>query len=584
MGEEPADPDVGKGVGMTTMIEQKLFAWQQAAMDKYFEANAKDFLVHCVPGGGKTIFGLRVAQQLVIDGAIDLVIVVAPTLNIKAQWKEVAAKQFGLTLLDDEATDEGHGLVCTYQQVAFNPEEFANTCGSGRVMVIFDEVHHAGEREGGKSWGDTAGLAFQFSERRLSLTGTPFRSDDYKIAFVRYVDGVCVPDFSYSYQEALEAGVCRHVEFPIFAGSASWVVDDKIKEIEIGKKCSKSDTPKILKTILDADGGFARSMVVHANASLEEMPDDSAGLILANDCAHARKLAKLVEEVTGHKPVLATTQDGGVSKIKKFKDSPDRWIVAVRQVSEGVDIPRIRVVCYMTKYRTELFFVQAVGRLLRRHRTDRGHSSLFYIPGIKELRRLAESCFDGKTHRIEDKTPSDCFQEQREWSSPSELEAIASSGFMVGTIIPQRVKLAAHKQSSEEAKARKLQAKKRRYQNPEVKAKIIEAQRLYLKKRYQDPETRKFIIEAVKKRQQDPEVKAKRREAQKRRQQDPEIKAKNIEAARRRYQNPEYKAKLLEKQRNRYQDPEIRAKKLESKRKRRAAAKLAKEAAKNEQP
>ena len=49
----------------------------------------------------------------------------------------------------------------------------------------------------------------------------------------------------------------------------------------------------------------------------------------------------------------------------RFAAGPTPWLVAVRMVSEGVDIPRLRVGVYATTTTTELFFRQAVGRFVR---------------------------------------------------------------------------------------------------------------------------------------------------------------------------------------------------------------------------
>ena len=55
----------------------------------------------------------------------------------------------------------------------------------------------------------------------------------------------------------------------------------------------------------------------------------------------------------------------GIREDRRFADGDAPWIVAVRMVSEGVDIPRLRVGVYATNTVTELFFRQAVGRLVR---------------------------------------------------------------------------------------------------------------------------------------------------------------------------------------------------------------------------
>jgi hypothetical protein len=73
--------------------------------------------------------------------------------------------------------------------------------------------------------------------------------------------------------------------------------------------------------------------------------------------------------MTGEEPVLvlseSTDQDSSV-QISAFRKSSKPWIVAVRQVSEGVDIPRLEVLVYASRYRSPLFCHQAWGRVVRR--------------------------------------------------------------------------------------------------------------------------------------------------------------------------------------------------------------------------
>ncbi|MGF2075702.1 hypothetical protein, partial [Enterococcus casseliflavus] len=86
------------------------------------------------------------------------------------------------------------------------------------------EVHHAGEEQ---AWGESLRLAFEGAARRLSLSGTPFRSDTRAIPFVRYEADEAVPDFEYGYGDALRDGrVVRPVYFPRMGGQMEWSAPD----------------------------------------------------------------------------------------------------------------------------------------------------------------------------------------------------------------------------------------------------------------------------------------------------------------------------------------------------------------------
>jgi superfamily II DNA or RNA helicase len=53
-------------------------------------------------------------------------------------------------------------------------------------------------------------------------------------------------------------------------------------------------------------------------------------------------------------------------------------MVAVRMVSEGVDVPRLAVGVYATSTATPLFFAQAIGRYVRARR--RGETASIFLP------------------------------------------------------------------------------------------------------------------------------------------------------------------------------------------------------------
>ena len=207
----------------------KLRAWQQEALTAYFDRDDRDFLVSATPGAGKTTFALRLASELLQRRLIDRVTVVAPTEHLKLQWAD-AAHRAGIRLdprfsnRHARESRQFHGVVVTYAQVAVRAALHRELTTSARTLVILDEVHHGGDT---LSWGDAIREAFEGATRRLSLTGTPFRSDTAPIPFVRYLRDergirMSQTDFAYSYGRALRDGVVRPVLFLSYAGSMRW--------------------------------------------------------------------------------------------------------------------------------------------------------------------------------------------------------------------------------------------------------------------------------------------------------------------------------------------------------------------------
>jgi superfamily II DNA or RNA helicase len=111
---------------------------------------------------------------------------------------------------------------------------------------------------------------------------------------------------------------------------------------------------------------------------------DAGGLVIASDQDSARAYGKVLKAVTGEAPtVVLSDEKQGSRKIADFSAGEARWMVAVRMVSEGVDIPRLAVGVYATTTSTPLYFAQAVGRFVRAR--ARGESASIFLPSVPNL-------------------------------------------------------------------------------------------------------------------------------------------------------------------------------------------------------
>ncbi|HEY4004317.1 MAG TPA: DEAD/DEAH box helicase family protein [Pseudonocardia sp.] len=374
--------------------------WQRRALARYLAARPRDFLAAATPGAGKTTFGLRVAAELMADRTVAALTVVTPTEHLKYQWAE-AAGVLGIALDPEFRNTSGatssayHGAVLTYAQVAAHPVLHRARTEGRRTLVILDEVHHAGDA---KSWGDAVREAFEPAVRRLALTGTPFRSDDNPIPFVTYEpDGEGVPhskaDHSYGYADALRDGVVRPVVFLAYSGQASWRTSAGEEfTARLGEPLTAEQTARAWRTALDPAGEWISSVLAAADTRLSQLRSsgmpDAGGLLIATDQTTARAYAALLTRLTGAPPVLVLSDEAGASaRIGSFGASNERWLVAVRMVSEGVDVPRLAVGVYATSASTPLFFAQAVGRFVRARR--KGETASVFLPSVPALLELA---------------------------------------------------------------------------------------------------------------------------------------------------------------------------------------------------
>lgn len=372
-----------------------LRAWQQAAMEKYFDGPSRDFLAVATPGAGKTTFALSVAAELLGRRMIDRITVVAPTEHLKLQWAEAAARA-GIPIDPAYSAGKGRtsedyvGIAVTYAGVAVNPLAMRIRTERFKTLVILDEVHHAGDA---LSWGEGVREAFEPAARRLALTGTPFRSDVNPIPFVTYApggDGIprSVADYTYGYAHALADHVVRPVLFLAYSGEMTWRTraGDEVAA-RLGEPLTKDLTNQALRTALDPGGSWIPSVLAAADSRLTEVRrhvPDAGGLVIATDQDSARSYAKTLRQITRQSATVVLSDEKAASKkITAFAEDDSRWMVAVRMVSEGVDVPRLAVGVYATTTSTPLFFAQAVGRFVRAR--TRGEVASVFVPSVPRL-------------------------------------------------------------------------------------------------------------------------------------------------------------------------------------------------------
>ncbi len=382
----------------------RLRKWQKNALDAFATRDADDFLAVATPGAGKTTFALAASRQDLAAHPGRRLVVVAPTQHLKGQWA-AAAERFGLHL--DPAWIAGeplpadvHGIVTTYQQVAQSALAVAEIAAGS--FTVLDEMHHAGDE---RAWGDGVRKAFATAAVRLCLSGTPFRSDSLAIPFVHYDSGgEAEPDIEYGYGPALaDGGVVRPVHFPRLGGEMEWIgPDGSAQSASFDDALDPRLASQRLRTALDASGEWLPDALTQAHAQLGEVRQthpDAGGLVIAMDRDHARGVAKIIRERLGVKAVVVTSDDPDASRrISAFAAGRDPWLVAVRMVSEGVDIPRLRVAVYATTTTTELFFRQAVGRIVRWVPGHGRQPSYMFMPDDPRLRAHAIGIAEERRH------------------------------------------------------------------------------------------------------------------------------------------------------------------------------------------
>jgi superfamily II DNA or RNA helicase len=396
-----------------------LRAWQQRTLQALAGWEGDPFLISASPGAGKTRPALELARRLLAEGAVARVAVICPTTPLTRQWASAAAA-LGVQLAPDAERPRPprgfHGVAVTYARIASDPPAWAKGVGAD-TLVVADEAHHLGEE---LAWGAGFQRAFSASRRWLLLSGTPFRSDATPIPGVRYdAEGLAEPDVSYTYAEAVADGICRPVAFVTFDGALSWrsgddVVESTFETVLTTREAGRRYRTAISTELPDGLPRILREADSRLRALRAEGHRDAGGLVVAADSSHARQIARLLHEATGRAPlVVLHTEARAAAKLAAFTDSREPWLVAVNMVSEGVDIPRLRVGVYATAAKTPLVFRQIVGRFVRTIRGRPAEPSWVYLPADPLLRRHASEVESELRHALRRPEDGEGMEEER---------------------------------------------------------------------------------------------------------------------------------------------------------------------------
>jgi len=403
----------------------KLRPWQEQALNKSLDwlvakRADKHFLINAAPGAGKTIAACSIANALLGRNEIDRVVVIAPRSEVVNQWaadfRSVTQRSMLKVTAADGDIDKYNLDVCaTWAAVQGLSPEFKKICTSERTLLICDEHHHAAVQA---AWGLGASDAFADARFVLILTGTPIRSDGKKSVWLAYDDAGAIdfPDagtFTLTYGQAVDLDYCRPATFHRHEGLFNVNFDGEIVNVS-GKRAA--ELPRELKRIpglqralnfyalactpqYEKDGktpirsGYQATMLEYGSQKLDDLRDrmpEAGGLIIAPSIEIAEYFVKLVEIVEGERPIVVHNQvqnpDG---KIDAFRQSDKRWLVSVAMVSEGVDVPRLRVLIYLSSALTELAFRQAIGRVVRTNGPGDDTRAYIVMPSFDLLENYA---------------------------------------------------------------------------------------------------------------------------------------------------------------------------------------------------
>jgi hypothetical protein len=223
------------------------------------------------------------------------------------------------------------------------------------------------------------------------------------------------------------------VTFHLNDGDMEWMSDGRRRRADFTVGLPAAEAARRLRTALEPDGDWMAHVLRDAVLRLERIRagdhPDAGGLVIAADKEHAEALAARLERVAGERPEVVTSDAPDASaRIARFAAGHGTWLVSVLMVSEGVDVPRLRVGVYATAARTELFFRQVIGRFIRRTPRPRQQMSHVFLPSDPTLKRLAVEIEEERNHALVLEPTGDAVAERAERGEPTEaFQALWSS-------------------------------------------------------------------------------------------------------------------------------------------------------------
>ena len=402
----------------------KLREWQENAINVCLPAFAegrKFFVIEGCTGGGKTLAAAEISIRTVTREDADLIVVLSPNCGTKVSWKktfeglDIGGKRVNVTDSTSFPRD-AQVWVSTYAGYSKVEEALQDRPTMG-IIAIIDELHHAEESA---EWGKAVDRLASLSDHVIFLSGTPWRREG-KIAVLCNAnningkpyyqdDGRIEADFVYNYRSDLRNPNTRgtvpvkfkfwdsHWQSPDLKTTEFLSKDlplfptDQFQDIdewyEWAQKCDSSlgkhlefdpdkHSPshnKLIYSIIEE----SLMLLLQTRKQIESACDRknlSILLCVAKNIKDARKIAEYIQEIrpSFRVSVVASDDSNGGKKLEKIakqckenaSDKPD-VIVSIGMISEGVDIPQIKVVAYMSAILTVLYFIQVVGRAIRR--------------------------------------------------------------------------------------------------------------------------------------------------------------------------------------------------------------------------
>ncbi len=318
-------------------------AKQERAWAAMKENNAG--ILSIVPGGGKTVLGLKKAAQ-----CQEPVLIFVNSEMLMEQWV-CAAKEF-LHLEDADigyvrgqtAQWERPFVLAMLQTVAGRAESIPMWVRQRFGLILFDEVHHLAAETFSK-------VASLFYGRRIGLSATWERNDGLEGVYIAHLGPVFFSDN--------EAELMAHTYFRVIQTPEP---DPKLITLWDGSLSIAG-----LYNYLAADP--VRNRLI-AKDALEALSAGRRVLVLSHSIAHVEQLGSVIAGMKGGPVGVITSKitgkDKGTKRLDILKNN-QLTVATFNLAKEGLNVPALDAIMFATPFKEWGAFTQAKGRAERRH-------------------------------------------------------------------------------------------------------------------------------------------------------------------------------------------------------------------------
>jgi len=363
----------------------KLRKWQheciELALEKY-QSGQEHFFVQATPAAGKTYMTANLANRLLNNGDIDLVLCFSPSSIVSSEFSAVLSD---ITKYSFDGKLGARGQSITYQKMAYLDENFWILFEKFKVLAVFDEIHHCcGTHDANSNeWGRQIINNIQAKATyTLALSGTPWRSDAAPISLSKYTtaQGQIKCDYVYGLSDAINDNVCRVPKIIAIDNDEITLTNSNITKSYNSFSELLSGSSFSYKELIHNEN-IIINLIKRADKQLNlvrQSNPNAGGLIVASSVVHALKIVEIIQQKLNETAdIVSYKEDSPTEKISQYKHGSNKWIVSIGMISEGTNIPRLQVCCHLTNIKTELHYRQILGRILRVTQDENQEATLF---------------------------------------------------------------------------------------------------------------------------------------------------------------------------------------------------------------